>query len=455
MAAGVAAGLACAPPSPPPPKGAVVPADVVFDVAFASLDDAVAVHDVIAGAGLIGTKVGQLSRSGLEAAGLGPPLVAASRENGGVFLSGVLHDVVRFNAAVALVLPETGWRRRRVLGQVDALDDADGNTKALLRAGGGVVVVVVDPVDVLAESALVEALCSGGLAPLTRTPTGTTVTVQPVGPLKGIIDGPLAGTLTSSGSTLTLSSSATLSGTPEAQALSQSLRSQPSAQACVAEDGAIVVAHIPAVGAFKDAAVDLTDVSVGAAVDAFAGRLTIALRPAPAGTPYDPNDLATVASLVVVGTPRPGVGAEALRKSVADAIAGAPTQEKVVGTRTVRTLGQGAGRPWRQVAVVTDDDVFAFGLGDVAVVDRVAADPVCAASHRLLLADGVALAQLVSRARPDLALLRKVAAMTGADDPLGMLAGVGRAELDASSTPAGAGGRLDLRLALTLVRRAK
>lgn len=446
------AGLACAgPPPAPAPVGVVVPADAVADVAFASLDDAVAVHDALAGAGIIETKVGQLSRSGLEAAGVGAPAAVSSRGVGGVVVSAVLTDAVRFNAAVSLVLGDVGWRRRRVLGQVDALEDTDGATRALVRAGNGQVVIVINPDDVAAEAALVEALCGGGLEPLRRDPQVSTATVQPMGPLKGIIDGALTGVVTTAGATLSVSASGALSSSPAAQALSSSLRSAPSPQACVAEDGAIVVAHVPAVAAVKSAAQDLADDSIGAAVDAFDGRLTIAIRPPPNGTASDPDDLATLASLVVVGTPRGSTGAGALRASVNEALAGAPVASKVVGSRTVRTVSP-PGRPWRQVAVVTDDDVFVFGLGDSAVVDRVAAGPVCGPNTRLVVADGAALAELVGRAKPELGVLRRLARLTGAEDPLGLLLGVQRAELEAS---AGQPGRLDLRLALTLGRRAR
>jgi hypothetical protein len=60
---------------------------------------------------------------------------------------------------------------------------------------------------------------------------------------------------------------------------------------------------------------------------------------------------------------------------------------------------------------------------------------------------------LLERAAPEVRVVRRLATWTGADDPVGILAGLERVGLDA--TPTADGAAVDLLLALTFGRSGK
>jgi hypothetical protein len=187
-------------------------------------------------------------------------------------------------------------------------------------------------------------------------------------------------------------------------------------------------------------------------LDAFEGRLTVAVLPPPPGTASLPDDPATLASLAVIGRPRVG-GAAELRASVDQALTGGVIEERVVGGRVVRSVGI-ASAPWRRLSVIAADDIFALGIGAGVVVDRVAAGGViCPPGGRIVQADGPGLVALIERAAPELRVVRRIAAWSGADDPVGLLAAFERVSLDA--TPAASARAVDLQLALTFARTGK
>jgi hypothetical protein len=451
----LAAIVACEAPPPPAPRGVVVPPDAVWEVVGGDLGAVIGLVDAAAGAGLLPIPPGRLSQSGLEAAGVAPPLAIAGRRSGGALITAGLVDGVRLQAVLASVLPDAGLRRRRVLGQVDALIDETGATRALLRAGNGGVVVVLGPEDELAEAALAEALATGAVDAPRREAKGLQWRWRPGGPLAGVVDDVVEGDLQLRDRELVARGRAPLSETPAAVALASALSSSSSSMACVADDVAVLAVHLPAVAGLGDV-VDGEEAAALAGIpgglDAFEGRLTIAVLPPPPGTAALPDDPATLASLAVIGRPRAGAAAS-LRASVDEAIAGGVVEERAVGARVVRSVGS-ATAPWRRLSVVVADDVFALGLGAGVIVDRVAAGGVtCPATGRLLQIRGPAVVGLLERAAPEVRVVRRLATWTGADDPVGILAGLERVGLDA--TPTADGAAVDLLLALTFGRSGK
>jgi len=451
----LAAIVACEAP-PPAVRGVVVPPDAVWEVVGGDLGAIVGVVDAAAGAGLLPIPAGRLSQSGLEAAGVAPPLAIAGRGSGGTVITAGLVDGVRLQAVLASVLPDAGLRRRRLLGQVDALIDEAGATRALLRAGNGALVVVLGPEDALAEAALAEALATGAVDAPRREARGLAWRLRVVGPLSDLVDDAIEGDLQLRGRDLVARGRAPLSGTPGAVALASALSSSSAPMACVADDLAVLAVHLPAVAGLGDVVDGEEEAAALAGIpgglDAFEGRLTIAVLPPPPGTTPLPDDPATLASLAVVGRPRAGAAA-ALRASVDEALAGGVVEERAVGTRLVRSVGA-ASAPWRRLSVVVADDVFALGLGAGVVVDRVAAGGVtCPPGGRLVQVQGPAAVALIERAAPELRVVRRLAAWSGADDPVALLAGFERLSLDA--TPAADAGAVDLQLALTFARSGK
>lgn len=448
----LAATLACGPP--PPPRGVVVVPDAVWEVVGGDLGAVVGLVDAVAGAGLLPIRPGRVSQSGLEAAGVAPPIAISGRRSGGTVITAGLVDGVRLQAVLASVLPDAGLRRRRVLGQVDALLDDAGETRALLRAGNGEIVVVLGPDDALAEAALAEAIATGAVAAPRREARGMRWRWRPGGPLAEVVEDAVEGELQLRGRELIARGRAPLLETPAAVALSSALASSPSSMACVADDLAVLAVHLPAVAGL----VDVVDGEEAAALvglpgglDAFEGRLTIAVLPPPPGTAALSDDPATLASLAVIGRPRVGAAAS-LRASVDEAIAGGVVEARAVGARVVRSVGSAAS-PWRRLSVVVADDVFALGLGAGVIVDRVAAGgATCPSSGQLLQIRGPEAVSLLERAAPELRVVRRLATWTGTD-PVGLLAGLERVGLNATPTVDGAA--VDLHLALTFVRSGK
>ena len=447
--------LACEPP-PPAVRGVVVPPDAVWEVIGGDLGALVGLIDAAGGAGLLPIPPGRLSQSGLEAAGVVSPLAVAGRQSGGIVLTAGLVDSVRLETVLASVLPDAGFRRRRLLGQVDALEDSSGAVQALLRAGNGTLIVVLSPGDVLAEAALAEALGTGAVDAPRREANGLVWRLRAVGPLAGVVDDTMEGEIILRGRDVVARGKAPLQDTPQAMALTSALLSSSTPMACVADDLAVLALHLPAVAGLGNV-VDGDDAAVLAGIpgglDAFEGRLTVALLPAPPETVPQPDDPATLASLVVIGRPRAG-GAAELRSSVDEALTGGVIEERVVGGRLVRGVGM-ASVPWRRVSVLAADDVFALGIGaGVVVVDRIAAGGViCPPAGRLVQAKGPGLVAIIERAAPELRVIRRLAAWSGSDDPVGLLAAFERFSLDA--TPASDGRAVDLQLAMTFARTGK
>lgn len=422
--------------------GVPVPGDAVAELAFPGLDGFVDLVATLAAAGLIPVDHRRLSRSGLEAAGIAPPLAVVERPTGGTWLVAGLADVTRLQGALSLVLPDLGLRSRRLLGLVDALVDDAGDTRALVRGGNGVVIVVVGPTDALAEASLVEALATGALAGPRRDPKVIAWRLQPHG-LAASMVGVVEGELRQQGGALSLEARVPLVGASPLTAGAFGGGQAPSA--CMVEDGAVVVAHLPALAALVDAA-GVDDV-VGDSADAFVGRLTVGLFATPDSVVADQNDLTTLGSLVVVGRPRPA-GREGLGRSLTDAVAGLPVTTKTVGTHEVQHVSV-PGRPWRDIDAVVADDVFALGVGAPIVIDRIAAGVPCQPSSRLLAVDGQGLLRLIERAKPEVQLVRRVASLTGADDPLSMVSALQRLTIDGE--PAGDGSAINLHVLITLV----
>lgn len=443
--------LACTTP-PAEPAGVVVPPDASAEVAGEHLDDIVALVDDLAAAGLLSFPPGRLSRSGLEAAGVLPPVVMAARPSGGIVVSARLADAARLQLALTAVLPDAGLRRRRLLGQVDAVVDGADQVMALVRAGNGLVLLVIKPADALAEAALIEGLATGAVVAPRRDPRGFTWRVVPSGPWRDVIDGDVEGTVERRDRSLVARTRVALSSSAAGRALGASLSAPTVPASCVVEDDALAVLHLPAVTGLVGMVDDDTLDALPGPLDAFDGRLTVALMPPLSGTPSRPDDLATLAGLAVIGRPRAGAS-PALQASIDDAVGGAAVERRVVGLREVQTVGP-VTEPWRRLSVVVADDVFAAGLGAPVVVDRVAAGASCPPGRRLLTLHGPALVGLVERAAPELRLIRRLATWTRAADPLALLAGLDTLIVDAGSG-GGGDGALDVEVALTLTRRQK
>ena len=107
-----------------------------------------------------------------------------------------------------------------------------------------------------------------------------------------------------------------------------------------------------------------------------------------------------------------------------------------VGARQVQDLLV-ADKPWRQVSAVVDDDIFALAVGAPVVVDAVAVGSVCAdVPGRVLFVDGARLLRIVSRAAPEVALLRSLG-VDGASMPIVVRALAGVQELEVSALARG------------------
>jgi hypothetical protein len=450
---GLALAVGCAPA--PVPSGVVVPPDAVWELVGGGLDDMVGLVDAVAGAGLLPVPPGRLSRFGLESAGLAAPVAVAGRGVGGIVVTAGLVDATRLQTVLTALIPDAGLRRQRVLGQVDALLDEDGTTKALLRAGNGVLVVVLSPDDALAEAVLAEALATGAVEAPRRAPRGLTWRLRVGGPLADVVDEAAEGSLVLRGRELVARGRAPLRSTPGAVAVRTALAASAAPMGCVADDVAVLTLHLPAVSGLAtiiddEGSAPLAGLPGG--LDAFEGRLTLAVLPPPAGTSPIPNDPATLASLAIVGRPRSGA-ATGLRASVDEALVGGAVEERTVGARVVRSVGASTA-PWRRLSVLVDDDVFAVGLGAGLIVDRVAAGGViCPQRGRVIQLRGPAAVALLERAAPEMRVVRRLAAWTGTDDPLAVLAGIDLLGLDAS--PSADGTALDLQLALTFGRTGK
>lgn len=358
------------------------------------------------------------------AAGVTHPIVLVERSSGGSMLIGGLLSANLFRDAIQPELARLGLRGRRVLGDVDALVDDAESTRALLRVGSGMIVIVVNPVDVVAEAALVEALAVGTINGVRRNPDEISWRLRPPAP-GALMIGSADGVLRQEGARVSLEGS--LHSTAASLLTPATLAGALAPSWCVAETGAVLVAHLPSLTALANVA-GVNDL-VGDSADSFDGRLTVALFAPPDGVAVDPKDVATLGALVVVGRPRSAT-LDGLRGSVEEAIAGLPMTSKTVGNHEVRSVSV-RDRPWRDVSTVVADDLFALGVGAPVVIDRIAAGLTCPKSARLLSIDGPGLLKLIERARLDVQLLRRVASLTGADDPLALLAAVERLEVDA------------------------
>ena len=433
------------------PVGAVVPPDAAWELVSDDLDAVIGIVDIVSQARLLPFESGRLSRSGLEAAGLAAPIALAGRDRGGVVVTGVLVDETRLQAALAAATP-TGWRRRRLVGRVDAVVDDAERTRALVRGGDGVLVAVVDPVDDLAEAALVEALATGALPAPSRTSTGTTWRARLGQPLTTVFSDPLEGHVEVKGRQLTISARAPLRHEPVAIAVAAALGSLSSSAACVADDRAMLTVHLPAVPGLGEAVADVEDVDDALAglpgqLDAFDGRLTIALVPHAEGTPVSVDEPASIVSVAVIGRPRAG-GADGLRASLDEAMTGRRPETRTVGGRTIRSLGSAAA-PWRRLSAIVDDDVFALGIGADVVVDRVAAGGVvCPPTAGLVTLQGPPLSRFVRRVPAEMRLAPRLQAWTGLENPLEVIDAVD--ELTLEATPTSDGAALALRLSLSV-----
>ena len=419
---------ACPRAAPVVDQGLPAPPDAVVEIGFDGLDSFVDVVTRLGAAGVIDIDPARMSRSGLEAAGVAGPVLVSSRATGGRLVVANLVDAVRLQAAVSLALGNS-LRLQRRLGQVDAVVDAAGDVVALVRAGNGLVIIVIEPVDVLAEASLVEALATGALNGPRRRPLGIDLRIVPPKAWASVVSAPLTGTVTRSPDGLTLTATVPLS--PEGRPLWRALSTPAPSMACAVEEGAIFSIRLPPVPGLE---AGLDDLGLGeiAALDAFDGRLVVGVHPTPSGTTADSGDLSSLASLAVAGKPS-ATGREGLKKRLDEAFAGVGAL-RTVGTRQVRTVTN-VSKPWRTVATVLDDDVFALGIGAVVAVDRVAVGISCPATPgRLLSIDGAGVIAVVERAELGLALLRKVGALTGMQvaDPLKAFVGIERLEVDAT-----------------------
>jgi hypothetical protein len=410
--------------SPPATPGVLVPPDAVAEIVFPTVDGFVQLIRSLGAAGLVPGEHRWLSRSGLIAAGVREPIAVAERSGGGSMLIGGLLSASLFREAIQPELARLGLRSQRVLGDVDALVDAAESTRALLRVGNGTIVIVVNPTDVIAEAALVEALAVGSVNGIRRNPAEISWRLRPPPPTALMI-GSADGVLRQEGARVLLEGS--LHPTAASLLTPSTLAGALAPSWCVAETGAVMVAHLPSLTALVNVA-GVNDL-VGGSADAFDGRLTVALFAPSDGVAVDEADVATLGALVVVGRPR-AAAIDGLRRSVEESVAGLPMSSKTVGSHAVRSVSV-RGRPWRDVSTVVADDLFALGVGAPIVVDRVAAGLICPKSARLLSVDGPALLKLIERARLDVRLLRRVASLTGTDDPLALLAAVERLEIDA------------------------
>jgi hypothetical protein len=430
------------------PVGAVVPPDAAWELVSDDLDDLVGIVDLVGQARLMPFEPGRLSRSGLEAAGIAPPIAVAGRGRGGVVVTGALVDDTRLQAALAAATP-AGWRRRRLVGRVDAVVDEADRTRALVRGGDGLIVAVVDPVDDLAEAALVEALATGALLAPARTSVGTTWRARLGEPLTAVFADSLEGQVEVKGRELTISARAPLRQEPAAIAVATALGSSSTSVACVADDRAMLTLHLPAVPGLGEAVADVDDALSGlpGQLDAFDGRLTIALVPHAEGTPVSVDEPASFVSVAVIGRPRAG-GADGLRASLDEAMNGRRPETRTVGGRTIRSLGSAAA-PWRRLSAIADDDVFALAIGADVVIDRVAAGGVvCPPSARLVTLQGPPLSRFIRRVPAELRLEPRLRAWTGLEDPLEVIDAVDELTLEARPTADGAA--LALRLSLSV-----
>jgi hypothetical protein len=402
----------------------MVPPDAIAELVFPTVDGFVQLLGALGAAGLFPGEHRWLSRPALLAAGVTHPIVLVERSSGGSMVVGGLLNASLFRDAIQPELSRLGLRGRRVLGDVDALVDDAESTRALLRVGNGMIVIVVNPVDVVAEAALVEALAVGTINGVRRNPAEISWRLRPPAPASLMI-GSADGVLRQEGARVSLEGS--LHSTAASLLSPSTLAGALAPSWCVAEAGAVLVAHLPSLTALASVA-GVNDL-VGDSADSFDGRLTMALFAPSDGVEVEPTDVATLGALVVVGRPRPAT-IDGLRRSVEEAVSGLPMSSKTVGNHEVRSVSV-RGRPWRNVSTVVADDLFALGVGAPVVVDRIAAGLTCPKSARLLSIDGPGLLKLIERARLDVQLLRKVAALTGADDPLALLAAVERLEVDA------------------------
>lgn len=417
---------ACSNPTPLAAGVPLVP-DAVVDIAFPDLGTLTLVAQRLAGAGWLPEGLPLVSQSGLEAAGVGAPVVVAVRASGDIVFAGRLLDPVHFQLALAAMLPPTFHSERR-FGHVDAVVDAAGTVAALVRAQNGVVVVVIAPVDPWGAATLLEAMGSGSWPAHRRSPTA--IEVNTGASLRSHLPGldALSGTLKIDGPALRLSLQAHSSGGLEE--LIGSLSSSSPSFSCAVEQGAALALRLPPVGVA--AVAGLVDADSNP-MDSFEGRVVLALHEVPAGTPLVEGDKATWASIVVAGRPRVG-GAAALRQTLA-AVGPAPVWRRV-GARQVQDLLV-ADKPWRQVSAVVDDDIFALAVGAPVVVDAVAVGSVCAdVPGRVLFVDGARLLRIVSRAAPEVALLRSLG-VDGASMPIVVRALAGVQELEVSALARG------------------
>ena len=405
----------------------VVP-DAFVELGFNNLDGFVDIVGRLGAAGLVDIDPARVSRSGLEAAGVAGPVVVAMRTAGGEMITARLLEPTRFQAAVSLALGELGLRLERRVGQVDALLGKDGEVKALVRAGNGVVIIVVGPVDVWAEASLVEAIATGALAAPRRRPQHIELSIVPPAAWSTFVASSIAGTIKTGPDGVRID--ATVPLTIEGRPLWRALSSSSPESACAVEEGAVLSVRLPPLPGLEDG---LDNIGLGdlAALDAFAGRLVVGVHPAPAGTPVDRSDPSSLGSLVVTGRPSTA-GKAGLQATLDDAFAGAGTL-RAVGARQVRTVVN-ANKPWRSVAAVLDDDVFALGIGAAVPIDRVAVGMKCPpAPGRLLSFDGAGVVAMVERAEPGLAIMRRFAQAAGlpVKDPLATIGGIEHLEVDA------------------------
>ncbi len=446
--AAVGLSFGCAPAAPVAAAGIPVVPDAFVEIGFHDLDGFVDIVGRLGRAGLVDIDTSRVSRSGLEAAGVAGPVVVSVRDVGGEMITARLADATRFQGAVALASVELGLRLERRVGQVDALVGKDGDVVGLVRAGNGVVIIVVGPVDVLGEASLVEALATGAVVGPRRLPVSIDLLVAPPKAWRALVTSSITGSMTTGADGIHIDAKVplTVDGRPLWRALSSS---SPDA-ACAVEEGAVLAVRLPPVPGLEEG---LDELGLGeiAGLDAFDGRLVVGVHPPPAGTPVDSEDPSSLGSLAVTGRPAKG-GKAGLQQSLDEAFAGAGTL-RTVGARQVRTVVN-VGKPWRSVAAVVDDDVFALGIGAVIPVDRVAVGVKCpAAPGRLLTMDGQGMVGLVERAEPGLAVMRRFARAAGLSiaDPLAALAGIEHLEVDAE--PVSESEAVSLRIRMRLRER--
>ncbi len=397
----VVAALAASCTAPPPPVVAAptrlpTAPDAVLVVAAPSIG-AVQRATSTWGAriGADGAALAELVPSALSLAGVASSAraVLSVRPVGGMIAAVDVEDAAALRRALEVLAQKDGARLVPLLRATTAVVDKEGVVTLLVHVANGRAVVVVSPVDALAEAALAEAM---GAAPGLASPLDDVVAGLPAddavlrfagGPdLQGVL-GPglfgglwrdagargVAGALVAQDDGAHLDARILIAG----EAGGWLAAAAPPHGACALDEGAALTLRVPAALGEGKAEQAGLPIPTEAALR-LQGQLAVALYPATrAGLASDP--LARM-GLVVLGTPRPGAK-EALRASLAANGRAATTTTRTVGGRTITDVapasstqkGVGGGT----VHAIVDDDLFALALGDALPVDRVATTTMC------------------------------------------------------------------------------